>query len=57
MTRTPGHWHSPGSLAYSENLADERKETAAAFWTRAQNFSGQAGITLGVIEPGCVSDA
>lgn len=32
--------------AYSEILADERKETAAAFWTRAQNFFGQAGITV-----------
>jgi transposase InsO family protein len=33
-------------LAYSEILADERKETAAAFWTRAQTFFAQAGITV-----------
>lgn len=33
-------------LAYSEILADEKKETASAFWTRAQNFFGQAGITV-----------
>ncbi len=26
-------------LAYSEQLADERKETAAAFWTRARDDS------------------
>jgi hypothetical protein len=30
-------------LAYSEILADEKKETAAGFWTRAQKFFGQAG--------------
>jgi transposase InsO family protein len=33
-------------LAYSEILPDERKETAAAFWTRAQAFFTQAGITV-----------
>jgi transposase InsO family protein len=33
-------------LAYSEILADERKETATAFWTRAQAFFAQAGITV-----------
>ncbi|MFB7740921.1 IS481 family transposase [Streptomyces sp. NPDC056132] len=33
-------------LAYSEILADEKKETASAFWTRAQNFFGRAGITV-----------
>ncbi|MCX4748826.1 IS481 family transposase [Kitasatospora sp. NBC_01287] len=33
-------------LAYSEILTDERKETAAAFWTRAQDFFAQAGITV-----------
>jgi transposase InsO family protein len=31
-------------LAYSEQLADERKETAAAFWERARNFFAAAGI-------------
>ncbi|MFJ7250960.1 IS481 family transposase [Kitasatospora sp. NPDC098652] len=33
-------------LAYSEILPDERKETATAFWTRAQAFFAQAGITI-----------
>lgn len=33
-------------LAYSEILDDERKETAAAFWTRARAFFTQAGITV-----------
>ena len=33
-------------LAYSEILTDERKETATAFWTRAQDFFAQAGITV-----------
>jgi transposase InsO family protein len=33
-------------LAYSEPLADERKETAAAFWQRAKAFFAQAGITV-----------
>ena len=33
-------------LAYSEILADERKETAAAFWHRAQAFFAAAGITV-----------
>ncbi|WP_327072011.1 IS481 family transposase [Kitasatospora sp. NBC_01302] len=33
-------------LAYSEILADERKETAAAFWTRANEFFARAGITV-----------
>jgi transposase InsO family protein len=33
-------------LAYSEILADERKETAAAFWARAQAFFTAAGITV-----------
>ncbi|WP_327066283.1 IS481 family transposase [Kitasatospora sp. NBC_01302] len=33
-------------LAYSEILADERKETAAAFWTRANEFLARAGITV-----------
>ncbi|MFI9272634.1 IS481 family transposase, partial [Kitasatospora sp. NPDC052896] len=33
-------------LAYSEILSDERKETAAAFWTRANAFFARAGITV-----------
>jgi transposase InsO family protein len=33
-------------LAYSEILADERKETAAGFWVRANKFFAEAGITV-----------
>jgi len=33
-------------LAYSEQLLDERKETAAAFWGRATSFFAEAGITV-----------
>jgi len=33
-------------LAYSEILPDERKDTAAAFWTRANDFFARAGITV-----------
>jgi transposase InsO family protein len=33
-------------LAYSEILTDEKKETATAFWDRAQTFFAQAGITV-----------
>ncbi|GHG91482.1 hypothetical protein GCM10010513_74940 [Streptomyces glebosus] len=33
-------------LAYSEIHADERKETATAFWTRAQAFFTTCGITV-----------
>ena len=33
-------------LAYSEQLPDERKETAAAFWVRAHAFFADAGITV-----------
>jgi transposase InsO family protein len=33
-------------LAYSEILPDERKETATAFWTRANEFFARAGITV-----------
>ncbi len=33
-------------LAYSEILADEKKETAAAFWIRANTFFANAGITV-----------
>jgi transposase InsO family protein len=33
-------------LAYSELLADERKETASAFWLRANAWFTQGGITV-----------
>jgi transposase InsO family protein len=33
-------------LAYSELLADERKDTAAAFWTRANAWFTECGITV-----------
>jgi transposase InsO family protein len=33
-------------LAYSEILTDERKETAAGFWQRANTFFAAAGITV-----------
>ncbi|WTW99421.1 IS481 family transposase [Streptomycetaceae bacterium NBC_01309] len=33
-------------LAYSEILADERQETAAAFWTRAHAFFAAHGVTV-----------
>jgi transposase InsO family protein len=33
-------------LAYSEQLPDERKETAALFWTRAKAFFAGAGIAV-----------
>ena len=33
-------------LAYSEQLHDERKETAAGFWTRANQFFTDAGINV-----------
>ena len=33
-------------LAYSEIHADEKKETATAFWTRAQGFFTSCGITV-----------
>ncbi len=33
-------------LAYSEVLADERQETATAFWFRAQDFFAGHGITV-----------
>lgn len=33
-------------LAYSEQLLDERKETAASFWTRANAFFAEAAITV-----------
>jgi transposase len=33
-------------LAYTEILPDESKETAVAFWTRAQAFFASCGITV-----------
>jgi transposase InsO family protein len=33
-------------LAYSELLADERKESAAAFWLRANAWFTECGITV-----------
>ena len=33
-------------LAYSELLTDERKETAAAFWIRANTWFAECGITV-----------
>ena len=36
-------------LAYSEILADERKETAAGFWSRANTFFVTAGITIAAV--------
>jgi len=33
-------------LAYSEILTDERKETAAEFWLRANDFFARAGIVV-----------
>ena len=36
-------------LAYSELLGDERKETAAAFWRRANAWFSECGITVGKV--------
>jgi transposase InsO family protein len=36
-------------LAYSEQLSDECKETAAAFWTRARAFFAEHGITVAAV--------
>jgi len=33
-------------LVYSEILSDERKETASAFWTRANDYFNGCGITV-----------
>jgi hypothetical protein len=33
-------------LAYSELLGDERKQTAAAFWSRANVWFTERGITV-----------
>jgi transposase InsO family protein len=34
-------------LAYSETLADERQETAAGFWQRAQAWFASCGVQVG----------
>lgn len=36
-------------LAHSEQLPDERRDTAAAFWTRARAFFTAAGITVSAV--------
>jgi transposase InsO family protein len=47
-----GYWYIHNAvddctrLAYSELLADERKETAADFWTRANAYFASVGITV-----------
>ncbi|WP_344330272.1 IS481 family transposase [Aeromicrobium halocynthiae] len=40
---------SHSRLAYSEQLADERKETAAAFWKRARAFFAEAGFEVSAV--------
>lgn len=48
----PGYWYIHNAvddhtrLAYSELLSDERKETAAGFWHRANTYFAAAGITV-----------
>jgi transposase InsO family protein len=50
--RGVGYWYIHNAvddctrLAYSELLTDERKETAASFWTRANAYFGSVGITV-----------
>lgn len=50
--RGTGYWYIHNAvddcsrLGYSELLTDERKETAAAFWTRANAYFESAGITV-----------
>lgn len=47
-----GYWYIHNAvddhtrLAYSELLTDERKETAAGFWTRASAYFASVGITV-----------
>ena len=47
-----GYWYIHNAvddctrLAYSELLADERKETAAGFWARANTYFESVGITM-----------
>ena len=51
-TTKPGYWYVHNAvddhsrLAYSELLDDERKETAAAFWRRANAYFASVGITV-----------
>lgn len=42
---TPSMTHS--RLAYTEILTDEKKETASAFWTKANAHFNRCGITVG----------
>jgi transposase InsO family protein len=42
----PQRRRRPLPLAYSEILTDEKKETAAAFWTRANAYFAGCGITV-----------
>jgi transposase InsO family protein len=50
--RGMGYWYIHNAvddctrLAYSELLSDERKETAAGFWTRANAYFESVGITV-----------
>lgn len=50
--RGVGYWYIHNAvddctrLAYSELLEDERKETAAGFWTRANTYFESVGITV-----------
>ena len=50
--RGTGYWYIHNAvddctrLAYSELLTDERKETAAAFWTRANAYFESVGIVV-----------
>ena len=50
--RGMGYWYIHNAvddhsrLAYSELLTDERKESAAAFWRRANAYFADAGITV-----------
>lgn len=52
MNRRPGYAYIHNAiddhsrLAYSEIQTDEKKETAAGFWTRANAFFAAAGITI-----------
>jgi hypothetical protein len=51
-SRPVGYWYIHNAvddcsrLGYSELLEDERKETAAAFWGRANAYFESAGITV-----------
>ena len=51
-TTKPGYWYIHNAiddhsrLGYSELLTDEKKETAAEFWIRANAYFNSAGITV-----------